>query len=54
MDGFVPWRGDCEKHPTLIHMFIEVLCKHGGVVIDVTTSRCGFVFLSSTFMFQKL
>jgi hypothetical protein len=54
MDGFVPWRGASAKHPTLIHMFYEVLCKPGGVVIDVTTSRCGFVILSSTFMFQKL
>ena len=52
MNGYIPWRGTHEKHPTLIHMFIEVLCKLGGVVVDVTSSTCGFVILSVAFMFQ--
>lgn len=52
MDGSIPWRGTHEKHPTLIQMFIGALCKLGGVVVDVTSSTCGFVILSFAFMFQ--
>ena len=52
MDLWIPWLDPSEKHPTLIQMFIEVLCQHGGVVVDVITSIGGFVILSSTFMFE--
>lgn len=52
MNGFFPWRGTHEKYPTLIQMFIEVLCKLGRVVVDVTTSTCGVVIFSFAFVFQ--
>ena len=48
MNCSVPWRGAHEKHPILMQMFIEVLCKSGAVVIDVTTSTGGFTILIST------
>ena len=52
MNGFVPWRGAREKHPILMQMFIEALCKPGAVVIDVTTSTGGFTILISTINIQ--
>ena len=52
MNGSIPWRGAREKHPTLIQMFIEALCKPGGVVVDVTASTGGFVIFITAFMFQ--
>lgn len=50
MNDFVPWQGAHEKHPTLIQVFIETLCKHGVVVIDVTASTDELTTSSSTFM----
>ena len=52
MNGFVPWRGACEKHLIFMQMFIEALCKPRAVVIDVTTSTCGFTILMFTIYIQ--
>ena len=52
MNGSVPWRGAREKHPILMQMFIEALCKPGAVVIDVTASTGGFTILISTINIQ--
>ena len=52
MNGSVSWRGACEKHPILMQMFIEALCKPGAVVIDVTTSTGGFTIFISTIDIQ--
>ena len=52
MNGSVPWRGTREKHPILMQMFIEALCKPRVVVIDVTASTGGFTILISTTYIQ--
>lgn len=45
MNDYVSRQGPLEKHPILTQMFIEVLCKHGALVIDVTTSTGEFTIL---------
>ena len=52
MNGYVPWRGAREKNPIFIQMFIEALCKHEAVVIDVATSTSGFTILMFTIYIQ--
>ena len=52
INGFILWQGARQKHPILMDMFIEALCKPGAVVIDVTTSTNGFTILMSIINIQ--
>ena len=52
VNGSIPWRGAREKHPIIMQMFIEVLCKSGAVVIDVTASTSVFAIFMPTINIQ--
>ena len=52
VNGSIPWRGAREKHPILMQMFIEALCKLGAVVIDVTASTGVFAIFMPTINIQ--